>query len=285
MIFDRRLYRKRRDRIAAHFAEVDFLKHAAAELLADRLADITHCFPLALELGCHNGMLSDIVGTAGSIEQWVQTDLSARFASQSKGLRVVADEEWLPFADHTFDLVVSAMSLHHVNDLAGCFIQIRRILKPDGLFLCVMPGSQTLHELRHSLASTQELLSGGISPMVSPFMEVRDAGALLQRAGFALPVVDTSLLHLRYGSPAALIRELKQMGESNILLDRKSTAPRGLLQAASVLYHQQFPDPDAPDHIRATIELITLTGWSPHASQQQPAKRGSGQMHLGDALH
>ena len=283
MIFDRRLHRRYRDRAAVHFAAVDFLKREACETLADRLEDIHRRFPLALDLGCHGGQMGQTLRGRGGIERLISCDLSPAFAAQAQGL--AADEEWLPFADSTFDLVMSAMSLHQVNDLAGCLIQIRRILKPDGLFLATLPGSQTLHELRHSLAIAQEHVSGGISPMIAPFPEVRDAGNLLGRAGFALPVADTHTLMLRYRSPLNLLRELKQMGESNTMLQRKAHQPRALFAAATAHYHQHFPDPDAPDCIRATIELVTLTGWSPHASQQQPARRGSGQIHLGDALH
>lgn len=223
--------------------------------------------------------------TPGKVGQWVHADFAEHFVRQCTAPRLVTDEEFLPFADHSFDLVVCALSLHMVNDLAGCFIQIRRILKPDGLFLAVMPGSRTLIELRESFATAQDALTGGVSPMVAPFIEVRDGGALLQRAGFALPVADTEMLQLRYSSPLALMRELRAMGESNCLTDRLTHVPRAVFAAAAAHYQMHHADPESPACVRASLELITLTGWSPHASQQQPAKRGSGTIALGDALH
>lgn len=282
MIFDRRLYRSARERIAPDFASVAFLKEQACLRLADRLDDINRVFGLALDLGCHDGHMARTVAT-DKVSGWVHADMAERFVRGCPSPRLVADEELLPFADNSFDLVTCAMNLHMVNDLAGCFIQIRRILKPDGLFLAIMPGSRTLHELRESFVATQTALHGGLSPVVAPFIEVRDGGALLQRAGFALPVVDTDILELRYASPLALMRELKAMGEQNVMHDRQRFLPRALFAAACTHYAQHYTDADT-GHICASIELVTLTGWKPHTSQQQPLARGSGKISLGDAL-
>ncbi|MBX9633820.1 MAG: methyltransferase domain-containing protein, partial [Magnetospirillum sp.] len=195
-IFDRSLLRKRRDRAAPEFAAHDFLVREMAERLADRLTDVTRRFPLALDLGCHTGEIADTLMGRGGIETLVQCDLSPRMAAKAATNghpALAADEEWLPFADASFDLVISCLSLHWVNDLPGTLLQIRRVLKPDGLFLCAMLGGETLKELRQALSEAEMAEENGWSPRVSPFADVRDLGGLLQRAGFALPVVDADM--------------------------------------------------------------------------------------------
>ncbi|MCI5049829.1 MAG: methyltransferase domain-containing protein [Rickettsiales bacterium] len=282
-VFNRRLLRKQRNRAAGSIASADFLMKEVAERLADRLDDMAREFPIAIDLGAHHGVLQTALKDRGKIHHLIQTDLSDRMIAQAVGERVVCDEEWLPFKDQSVDLVISGLSLQWVNDLPGTLIQIRRILKPDGLFLCILPGALTLHELRESLAHAEMALRGGISPRVAPMLEVRDAGALLQRAGFALPVVDSDMLQIRYPNALRLWHELRAMGAGNCLADRDNKIPpRDLFANAAAHYAEHHLDDEG--HIIASVELLTLTAWSPHASQQQPAKRGSGQVSLGEVL-
>lgn len=280
IIFNRRLLRNRRDRCAAKFGEYDFLIRAASEQLVDRLDDMTRRFDTAITIGSHSGIVGQMLQQSPKIGHLIQTDLSPAMLTQACGPRVVCDEAWLPFADASVDLVISVWSLHWVNDLPGTLIQIRRMLKPDGLFLCIIPGAHTLLELRESLSHAESELTGGISPRVAPFVEVRDAGNLLQRAGFALPVVDSSMLQVTYPHALKLMHDLRGMGENNHLMQqRTATAPRALFAHTAAYYAQHFPAED-PARITASFELITLTGWAPHTSQQQPAKRGSGRVNL-----
>ena len=282
-VFDRPAVRRQRDRAAAGLAAYDFLLREVADRLADRLLDIARPFPLALELGAHGGQFAETRGSRGGIERLVQADLSPGMLRRAAGSRVACDEERLPFADASFDLVLSCLSLHWVNDLPGALMQIRRCLKPDGLFQAAMLGEETLTELRQALLSAEIELSGGASPRVSPFVTMRDAGGLLQRAGFALPVVDSDRLTLTYAEPFSLMRELRGLGESNALNQRSRTpARRALFARAAALYHERFAD--AEGRIPATFDVVYLTGWAPHASQQQPLKPGSASGRLADAL-
>jgi malonyl-ACP O-methyltransferase BioC len=285
-IFDRSLLRKRRDRAAANFVAHDFLVREAAERLADRLDDITRQFPVALDLGCHTGEMADILGRRGGIETLVQCDLSPAMAARAAANgrpTLAADEEWLPFATASFDLVISCLSLHWVNDLPGALVQIRRVLKPDGLLLAVMLGGETLHELRRAWMEAELAEEGGVSPRVSPFAEVRDLGALLQRAGFALPVVDGDEVRVSYGEPMRLMADLRGMGESNAVADqRKGFTRRATLLHALQHYQTSFAGDDG--RLPATFQLLTLTGWAPHPSQPQPLKPGSATVNLADVL-
>lgn len=281
-IFNRSLLKTRRNRLASRDGDIAFLKDECCERLADRLADMARDFPLALDLGCHHGALQSVLNTRGNIHRLVQCDLAEQLVKHAVGERVVADEEWLPFADNTFDAVLSAGSLHWVNDLPGTLVQIHRILKSDGLFLAILPGANTLRELRESLAAV-EAQTGAMRPHIAPFVEVRDAGNLLQRAGFALPVVDSDILTLTYDSPLKLLQELRAMGENNHLTQQdKHILPRDFFARVCAHYMDHYCNEEG--RIEATIELITLTAWTPHASQQQPAKRGSGKVNLGDYL-
>lgn len=284
-IFDRQAVRRHRARAAASWESHDFLVREAAERLADRLPDIKRSFPLALDLGCHAGELGRTLAGRGGIETLVQCDAAERFAARAaaSGPAVVAEEDLLPFAAGRFDLVLSALSLHWVNDLPGALLQIRQILKPDGLLLASLLGGDTLWELRRSLMRAEAELSGGASPRVSPFVELRDAAGLLQRAGFALPVADVDRLTVSYPDPLALMRELRAMGESNALADRpRGAAPRELLARAAALYMEEFAGEDG--RVPATFELVTLTAWSPHESQQKPLRPGSAEARLAEAL-
>jgi NADH dehydrogenase [ubiquinone] 1 alpha subcomplex assembly factor 5 len=285
-IFDRSLLRKRRDRAAAGFAAHDFLVREVADRLADRLDDVTRGFPLALDLGCHTGELAESLGRRGGITTLVQCDLSPAMAGRAAGNghpSLAADEEWLPFADDSFDLVISNLSLHWVNDLPGTLVQIRRILKPDGMLLVAMLGGETLKELRQALAEAEIAEEGGLSPRVSPFADVRDLGGLLQRAGFALPVVDADVVPITYGDSMRLMVDLRGMGEANAVAEqRKTLTRRNTLLAALARYQELFAGPDG--RLPATFQVLTMTAWKPHPSQQQPARPGSATASLADLV-
>ena len=282
-VFDRRSVRRHRDRAAALLDHHDFLLREVAERLADRLLDVSRRFPVALDLGCHRGEMAETLVGHGGIETLVQCDLSEAMARRTAGLAVVADEEWLPFAPASFDLVISALSLHWVNDLPGALVQIRRVLKPDGLFLAAMLGGETLKELRRAWLEAELAEEDGAGPRVSPFVELRDAGALLQRAGFALPVADSDTIGVTYGDPMRLMADLRGMGESNAVAQRrKAFTRRATLLRALSLYEDLFANGDG--RLPATFQVITLTGWVPHPSQQQPLRPGNAQVNLADGL-
>lgn len=283
LIFDRKLHAQRRARAAAGFEAHDFLLRRVVEEFADRLMAVNRNFPLALDLGSHVGALTHAELPTGKIGTVVATDLSPAMVARGKGLRLAADEEHLPFHDGSFDLIASALSLHWTNDLPGALIQIRRALVPDGLFLGAIFGGDTLTELRQSLTEAEIELEGGLSPRVSPFVELRDMGSLLQRAGFALPVVDADRIRVRYANALKLMAELRGMGETNALIERRRTPlRRGTLIRAAEIYQQKFGLPDG--RVQATFEIIFMTGWSPHESQQKPLKPGSAKMRLAEAL-
>lgn len=282
-VFEPRLVRAHRDRAAARLDQYDFLFRAVAERLADRLLDIKRSFPLALDLGCHGGEFGQIVGTRGGIETILQCDPSPAMARRAGGLALAAEPDALPFGEGVFDLVVSNMSLHWVNDLPGALLQIRRALKPDGLFLAALAGGGTLGELRAALTQAEEEIAGGVSPRVSPFVDLRDAGALLQRAGFALPVIDGDPIPVRYENALKLMADLRGMGESNALagMSRRFTRRDVLLRAADI-YRQRYEGPDG--RVPASFQIVYLTGWAPDPSQQKPMKPGSATARLADAL-
>ncbi|MBF0563017.1 MAG: methyltransferase domain-containing protein [Alphaproteobacteria bacterium] len=271
-VFDRKVVRQRWDRSAVRFGEHDFLFREVAERLLDRLDDITRAFPLALDLGCQGGVLAETLAGRGGIETLVQCELSEALArraaaaavgqgSRHTTLTVVADEEGLPFAPATFDLILSNMTLHWVNDLPGALIQARCALKPDGLFLATLLGAGTLTELRGVLAQAEIDSEGGLSPRVSPFADVRDGAHLLQRAGFVLPVADVDRITVSYPDLSRLVADLRGTGATNALLERRKTFTRSTtLAAAAALYQERFAGPDG--RIPATFEVITLTGWT-----------------------
>jgi SAM-dependent methyltransferase len=285
-IFDRRLVRRHRDRAAPHLDGYDFLFREIAERLADRLDDVTRKFPLALDLGCHGGEIAAALRGRGGIETLVQCDLStamARRAAANGRSTLVADEELLPFAPESFDLVISDLSLHWVNDLPGCLVQVRQCLKPDGLFLAAMLGGDTLYELRQSLIEAEVAETGGVGPRVSPFADLRDAGGLLQRAGFALPVIDGDRLTASYPDILKLMRDLRGMGESNAVRERTSRAVnQAIVARADEIYRRRFGD--AEGRLTATFQIIYLTAWAPAAGQQRALAPGSALGRLADAL-
>jgi SAM-dependent methyltransferase len=285
-VFDRRLVRRHRDRAAAHLDGHDFLFREVAEQLADRLDDVTRKFPLALDLGCHGGEIAAALRGRGGIETLVQCDLSAAMARRAAANgrpALVADEELLPFAPESFDLVISDLSLHWVNDLPGCLLQVRQCLKPDGLFLAAMLGGDTLYELRQSLMEAELAEAGGVSPRVSPFADLRDAGGLLQRAGFALPVIDGDRLTVSYADIVKLMHDLRGMGEGNAVRERTGRSMHPALAArADEIYRRRFGD--AEGRLAATFQIIYLTAWAPAAGQQRALAPGSARARLADAL-
>ncbi len=283
LVFDRATLRQRRERAAGHWNERAFLKREIAARLVERLDDVRRVFPLALDLGCHGDEIAGALGKRPRVNRLIRSDLALAFAGRAGGPAVVADEELLPFAPRSFDLVMSAMTLHWVNDLPGTLIQIARILKPDGLFLAAMLGGATLWQLRQALATAESEIEGGLSPRVSPFADLRDAAGLLQRAGFALPVSDSETIDVEYADALALMRDIGGMGEGNLVVERRrSLARRSTLLRAAQLYAERFTRPSG--RIVASFEVLFLHGWAPHASQPKPLAPGSAARRLADAL-
>ena len=285
-LFDRRLHRQRLDRAAPDFAAADFLKVRAAGDMVERLEIILREFPVCVDLGSRNGAFSALLAQSDAcakIGMVIETDLSAAMLGHRPGHRLQIDEEALPFAPASLDLVVSSLTLHWVNDLPGTLIQVRRALKPDGLFLGAIFGGQTLTELRQCLIQAESDLTGGAGLRIAPFADAFDVAGLLQRAGFALPVADLDRVTVRYDHPLKLISDLRRMGETNALADgRGRPLSRPVLARAMALYQERFSDPDG--RVRATFDIMTMTGWAPHPIQQQPLKPGSAKMRLADAL-
>jgi NADH dehydrogenase [ubiquinone] 1 alpha subcomplex assembly factor 5 len=283
VIFDRALLARRRERFAAGAEAHDFLLRRIADDLAERLAIVRRTFALAANIGAHHGLLAQRLRGLAGIERIVDVERSLRLLERCEGLRVVADEEALPFRDGALDLIVSGLALQLVNDLPGALIQMRRALRPDGLLLAALLGGATLTELRQAWLVAEAEVTGGASPRVAPFADVRDLGALAQRAGLALPVVDSETVTVTYASPLALMREIRGMGASNMLSARtRRPVTRGLLARACEVYAQRFAAADG--RVPATFEILTLTAWAPDPSQQQPLKPGSAEARLADAL-
>ncbi len=280
-IFDRTLLGARKRRARALGAETFLIDRVAAEL-GERLSVVLRQFERAVDLGSPTDAVRRALEASGKVANVIAVEpAAARLDSSS--LRVAADEEALPFADGSLDLVVSALSLQFVNDLPGTLIQIRRALKPDGLLLAALIGGDSLIELREAFAEAESEVEGGVSPRVAPFADVRELGALLQRAGLAMPVVDSDRLTVRYDSAFALMRDLRRMGATNMLAERRRTPlRRATLQRMAEIYARRFADSDG--RLRATFEIVWLSGWAPHESQQKPLKPGSAAQRLADAL-
>jgi len=286
LLFDRALHRTRLDRAAPDYAAADFLKARAAQDVVMRLETILRRFPVAVDLGARNGHFFKALAESdarANIDLLIETDLSGRMLGGRDTLRLVADEERLPFGDGTLDLIVSTLALHWTNDLVGALIQIRRALKPDGLFVGAIFGGATLTELRQCLLAAEAELTDGASMRVSPFADAIDAAGLLQRAGFALPVADVDRVKVRYSNPLSLLQDLRRMGETSVLLDRsRKPLSRKVLFRAMALYAERFAEADGK--VPATFEIVSVTGWAPHESQQKPLRPGSAKMRLADAL-
>lgn len=276
--FEPRLVRQRKLRARAGFKEAAFLHARVAADLADRLEAIPRPFPRVLALG-DGGLFGDEVRQRPQLAERLGEIVSAGWADAD----VLLDPETLPFAPASFDLIVSPLALHWVNDLPGALIQLRHALKPDGLLLGSLFGGATLNELRLSLIEAESELTGGAGPRVAPFADLQDLAGLLQRAGFALPAADRDVVTVRYAEPMRLLADLRAMGETAALRER---SPRGLsrriLTRAFETYRQRFSDADG--RVLATFEILTATGWAPHESQQKPLRPGSAKARLADAL-
>lgn len=280
-IFDRALLRTRRNKAAANIASVDYLLKFANEDILDRLSVIMRDFPVALNLGCHHGELSTHLMALSSIDKVYSQDQSFEMLSKAPGIRIHCDEELLPFAPESLDLVVSSLSLQFANDLPGTLLQIKRCLKADGAFIAALLGGASLAELRHVFLMAEEELYGGVSPRIAPFADVRDMGHLLQRAGFTLPVTDREIVKVRYPSAMHLMKELQAMGASNCLTNRsRAHNTKALFDKVNELYAQHYASEDG--RITAQFEIIYLMGWAPHPDQPKPLLPGSGTVNLKD---
>ena len=270
-VFDREQIKRQRIR-NAHHKDNQFLFNWAMAQIEERLSVVRRKFPVCVRIGTRGpGLPADTYGIV------TQTTMDV------SGADIAAEEEFFPFAPQSLDLVVSALSLHTVNDLPGALLQIRQSLKPDGLFVAAILGGETLHELRQCLAEAELEIMGGLSPRVAPFADKPQMGNLLQRAGFSLPVIDSDIVTVTYDSIFPLMRDLRQMGEGNALLERRKTfTPRSVFLRAGNLYAERFSEPDG--RILASFEVIFLIGWSPHDSQQKPQRRGSATTNLAEFL-
>lgn len=282
-IFDQALVEKNRLRtLRSDTPPADFLLKIAAEEMSERLAVVERQFEAAAEIHGYTGLAARALLATGKIGKVTRIETHAAFAAPGDHF-AMAPLEQLPLEPASINLAVSPLSLHLTNDTPGMFVQIRRALKPDGLFLAAVPGADTLQELRDVLLQTEVEMTGGASPRVIPFADIRDIGALLQRAGFALPVTDKETYTVRYDSLFELMRDLRAMGMANPLAARSRKPPgRSFFLRAAELYAQRYSDPDG--RVRATFSIIYLSGWAPHESQQKPLKPGSAKTRLADAL-
>lgn len=282
-VFDRKLMKQRRARIAAQAQNADFLHEAVAHDIADRLALIKRSFAIAADLGAHTGRVGHALKSLGSVHTLFEADSCAAMITGRPGNVLIADEELVPFAPQSLDLVCSSLALHFVNDLPGTLSQIFRSLRPDGLFIGALFGVGTLGELGAAFLQAESEVTGSVSPRIAPLPDVRDMGVLLQRAGFTLPVSDVDTITVRYDSPIKLMQDLRLMGMTNILSER-SLKPlrRAVLTRLCEIYGEQYADPDG--RIRATFEIIHIAGWHPHESQQKPLAPGSAAISLTEIL-
>ncbi|WP_291845407.1 methyltransferase domain-containing protein [Maricaulis sp.] len=284
-LFDRAALRRRRDRAAGRMTDYNFLAQRAFDDMADRVASVTRNFDRTAILGGGPDLLSGAAaGLLSDKTGWIiRSDLSPRVATRLETPALALDEEALPLAAECLDLVLAPWGLHWTNDLPGALVQINHALKPDGFFACALPGGATLTELRQSLMAAESELMGGVTARVSPLAGTFDMAALLQRAGFAMPVADVDRITVRYDNIFALMADLRGMGETSVLADRPRTAaPRTLFVRAGQIYAERFSDPDG--RIRATFEIIHAAGWAPHPDQPKPKRPGSATHRLADAL-
>lgn len=282
-LFDEALIARNRARaLASNAAGSDFLLELAARELADRLSLVERRFDEAVELFGGTGLTARAALATGKIGALRRIETDASFGEAENPV-TVSSYESVPLEPQSVNLILSPLSLHLTNDTPGMLIQMRRALKPDGLLLAAIPGSGTLAELREVLLAAETEIYGGASPRVIPFADIRDIGSLLQRAGFALPVIDEESFTVRYDHIFALMWDLKAMGMANPLLGRsRRPVSRKFFLRAAELYAERFADPDG--RIRATFSIVFLSGWAPHESQQKPLKPGSAKMRLADAL-
>ena len=281
-LFEQGLIRTRLKRAIRQGAE-DFLLARASADLSDRLMAVLRQFDTVLDLGTPGPHAVEALRASGKVDRLIRA--APLFEAMGKGefQPMVADAGLLPFGRESLDAVISLLALQTVDDLPGALMQIRRAIRPDGLFLACLIGGTSLTELRQSLAAAESEIEGGISPRVSPFADISDLGGLLQRAGFALPVSDVDSFTVRYANPLGLMHDLRRMGATNALVERrKMPMRRATLLRALEIYAERFSDPDG--RVRASFELIWISGWTPHESQQKPLKPGSATKRLADAL-
>ncbi|ESQ93662.1 methyltransferase domain-containing protein [Asticcacaulis benevestitus] len=286
-LFDRNLLASRLDRAAAGFAQAQFLRDRAVEDTIETLSAINRQFDVALDMGARDGSFGRaIVGTpvADKIGFLIEGELSPRLSAQQSGTaRLIMDEEALPFGDDSLNLIVSSLGLHTVNDLPGVLVQVRRALRPDGLFIGTLFGGETLKELRGCLMEAELEARGGYGPRIAPYAESPDLIDLLKRTGFNMPVVDSDRVTVSYAHPLRLMADLRAMGESNVLHQRpRKGLNRAIIEKTCALYVERFADDEG--RVSATFEIITLSGWKAHDSQQKPLRPGSAKMRLADAL-
>jgi SAM-dependent methyltransferase len=284
IVFDDRAVRRNRDRAAAGDLSNRFLADWCVRALRDRLDVVKRRFPLALQIGALTSPEGpDALEKQAGVETVVRVDTAFAPLDGQSGLRAQADPDLLPFAPASFDLVFSPFALHTVNDLPGALLQIRRVLKPDGLFVAAMAGGETLHDFRQCLMEAELNIRNGVSPRVFPFAGKPEVGALLQRAGYALPVVDSEYVTVTYDNAFRLMQDLRRMGEGNAIAGRERRHPgKALFMETARLYAERHAGPDG--RIEAKFEIVFLLGWSPHASQQQPLRPGQATIRLADAL-
>lgn len=285
-LFDRTLLRHRRDRASGEFSNFNYLHARAAEDLLDRVSAVKRTFETCLVLGGGGSVsqaLNDHPIAKDKIKTLIETDLSEPMVKQGKAGQLVLDEERLPIASQSVDLVLSCLSLHWTNDLVGTLIQINHALKPDGFFACALLGGATLTELRQSMMTAESELYDGVSARVSPFADTVDMAGLLGRAGFAMPVSDVDRVKVRFGNAFVLMRDLRAMGETSVLTQRaRKPVHRQFFVRTAELYSERFAEDDRK--IPATFEILHAAGWAPHPDQPKPKRPGSAQKSLADAL-
>lgn len=270
----------RAKRIAQH--DADFLVREAATMISERLGATNREFELVVDLFSPFGVMKDLLQTSKKTGNVISVTSQPSTQSQGESNILIGEREVLPLASKSTNLVTSIFGLHWSNDLPGTLLQIRNSLKEDGLFLAALPGDRTLNELRDCLLAAESKINGNATLRIDPFGEVRQIGSLLQRAGFTLPVVDTELLTVRYSSMQGLIRDLRAMGATSALYSNVKFGPKSLFVECEKLYKERYQDPDGK--LRATFEIIFVSGWSPHASQQKALKPGTAKNKLSDFL-
>ncbi|MDN2578360.1 methyltransferase domain-containing protein [Aquibium sp. ELW1220] len=282
VLFETGLVVQRRKRARAQAADgADFLLRRVAEDLVDRLSTVERRFAKAAVVKGWTPLVAEALAASGKVGDVLRIEADPSFLDEDEGL--VADGDRLPFEPGSLDLVVSLLNLQEADDMPGQLIQIRRALRPDGLFMACLAGAGTLAELRDCLLAAETDIMGGASPRIIPFADVRDIGGLLQRAGFALPVADVETVGVRYGDMFGLMRDLRSMGATNPLRGRlKHPTRRAVFLRAAEIYAERFSDADG--RVRATFNLVWMSGWAPHESQQKPLKPGSGTISLAEAL-
>ncbi|XP_043912092.1 arginine-hydroxylase NDUFAF5, mitochondrial isoform X1 [Protopterus annectens] len=285
-VFNRPMKRKQKNWAASLLdgEKYDYIREEVSGRIADRVFDVARTFPVALDIGCGRGYIAqhltkETVGKLFQVEV-AENALKKAVKSEIPTFNILADEEFLPFKENTFDLIVSSLSLHWANDLPGAFRQIYYVLKPDGVFLGAMIGGDTLYELRCSLQLAEQEREGGFSPHISPYTAATDLGNLLGQAGFNLLTLDTDEIQVNYPGMFDVLEDLKGMGESNCSWNRKPLLHRETMLAAAAIYQEMYGNDDGS--VPATFQIFYMIGWKPHESQAKPAKRGSGTVSFSD---